>query len=245
VVWAVSESAGSGSKELLHIPDVEAARANVLAQLLWVLHSQQPRPLSLLPLPLLLHNTALHMAQDTVRKGCLSLSTSVCSMILSAVGKYREVKVQDTSDRLDCNATEDRLSAHSHLRAVELSHLSLDQSAIDDKCVKSSVFTQVEYPQRHSIQSACAFAEAAAEAGLAWTQIHGRTPYLTHADSMAAVVKATPKALKEASQQIPCIFFRLLRGWYQAAPEARAGASWQLVAHAQQVRHDHVNNAVG
>jgi len=83
VVWAVSESAGSGSKELLHIPDVVAAGANVLAQLLWVLHSQQPWPLSLLPLPLLLHNTALHMDQNTVRKGDLSLSMSVFSTFSS------------------------------------------------------------------------------------------------------------------------------------------------------------------
>lgn len=50
--------------------------------------------------------------------------------------------------------------------------------------------------------------------------------YLTHADSMAAVVKASAKAFKEANQQTPYIFFSLLRGWYQAAPEARAGASW-------------------
>ena len=69
VVWAVPESVGSGSKELLHIPDVEAAGAHVLAQLLWVLYSQQPWALSLLPLLLLLHNTALHMEQNTVRKG--------------------------------------------------------------------------------------------------------------------------------------------------------------------------------
>jgi hypothetical protein len=76
VLWAVSECAGSSSKELLHIPDVEAARANVLAQLLWVLHSQQPWSLSLLPLPLLLHNTALHMKQNIVRKGhqCCSVA---------------------------------------------------------------------------------------------------------------------------------------------------------------------------
>ncbi len=55
-------------------------------------------------------------------------------------------------------------------------HMSLDQSAIDAECVKSTVFTQDEYLQRYSIQSACAFAKAAAEAGLAWAQMHGRSP---------------------------------------------------------------------
>ena len=95
VVWAVPESAGSGSKELLYIPDVEAAGADVLAQLLWVLHSQQPWALSLLPLPLLLHNTALHMERNTVRKG---ISRYLCASVqhFHLLGKRRPKNVRDT-----------------------------------------------------------------------------------------------------------------------------------------------------